>query len=64
MSSIETRKKMLWAVLAGCCLLLLIAAVGAVSAAPRQVLGAKAADCAACHGADKVLPDSHPASRT
>ena len=43
-----------------CCLLQLTAAVQGVSAAPKQVPGAKAGDCGACHGKDKVLPDSHP----
>ncbi|MGV8080160.1 MAG: cytochrome c3 family protein [Syntrophales bacterium] len=60
MSLKEYRKNVMWIILAGCCLLMLVLAVGAVSAAPKQVPGAKAGDCAACHGADKVLPDSHP----
>ncbi len=56
-------KNVKWGVLAGCCLLALMLAVGVVSAAPKQVPGAKGGDCAACHGKDKVLPDSHPAVR-
>ena len=46
-----------------CCLLQLTAAVQGVSAAPKQVPGAKAGDCGACHGKDKVLPDSHPVTK-
>jgi uncharacterized CHY-type Zn-finger protein len=32
---------------------------GSLLAAPKKLATAKAGDCAACHGADKVLPDGH-----
>ena len=32
----------------------------AVSAAPKLLPKAKAGDCGACHGKEKVLPDKHP----
>ena len=47
-----------------CCLLQLTAAVQGVSAAPKQVPGAKAGGCKACHQGDKMalagtMPGSH-----
>jgi len=40
--------------------LFVLACSQAVLAAPKQLPNAKAGDCAACHGKDKVLPASHP----
>jgi cytochrome c553 len=58
------RRKMYLLVAVAVTLLFLIAAAGqSVSAAPKRIANAKAGDCAACHGKDKVLPDSHPATK-
>ncbi len=46
-----------------CCLFLLTAAVPDVSAVPKLLPGAKAGDCKACHGKEKVLPDGHDDTR-
>jgi len=36
---------------------------GSAPAAPKALPNAKAGDCAACHGKDKVLSDNHPATK-
>jgi hypothetical protein len=43
------------------CLTLSLLAVtaGSAEAAPKRIATAKAGDCAACHGAEKVLPADH-----
>ena len=45
-------------------LILLMVFTQAVSAAPKLLPKAKAGDCAACHGKEKVMPESHPDTKT
>jgi len=42
----------------GCCVFL-FTAVQFVAAAPKAVPNAKAGDCGACHGKEKVIPNGH-----
>lgn len=42
------------------CILSIVLLAHTLWAAPKLLPKAKAGDCAACHGTDKVLPDSHP----
>ena len=55
------RKRALYALaVVACSLLLLMGTIQGVLAASKLLPDAKAGDCAACHGKDKILPDSHP----
>jgi len=42
-----------------CCIIFMLAAIGAW-AAPKLLPDAKPGDCGACHGKDRVMPESHP----
>lgn len=58
----KKRRTMLLVALAAVCFFVITASLSGITAAAPKVLPyAKAADCAACHGKDKVLPDNHPA---
>ncbi len=46
------------------CILSLAVMTQTLWAAPKQVAKAKAGDCATCHGKDKILPDSHPDTKS
>ena len=60
MQSRERKRTLLALAVAACSFLLLMGTIQVVLAAPKLLPDAKAGDCAACHGKDKVLPDSHP----
>jgi len=60
----EKHKMNLLIVLISACFFLMTAVLGgSTPAAPKALRKAKAGDCAACHGKDKVLPDSHPVTK-
>lgn len=46
------------------CVLLVVAFTQVALAAPKLLPKARAGDCSACHGNEKVLPDSHPNTKT
>lgn len=59
----QKRAKTWAAIVACCCLMVCAAGVRGGAAAPQRMPQAKAGDCAACHGQDKVLPAAHPDTR-
>jgi hypothetical protein len=52
-----------WLAVSFLCVLFVLMGVATLCAAPKLSPKAKGGDCAACHGQEKVLPESHPPTK-